>query len=193
MSDASDVVSAFYDRLILRDLLGKVVPGSIVTVAAYAACLSTAPSLVATVIHLGQAPLGLWVVLASVGWFAGVALQAAGETLRVIRYYPRHVTLPEFMKGLVELHDASAQLRQAHERFVVIKEASGNGAVAIVVASVLIGLRMWRGQPLGHWWLGALALLVAVALFRMHRLHLDRQREWTRAVTEHGSKAALPE
>ncbi len=154
----SDIVSGFYDRLVLRDLLGKVVPGSVVSLAAYAACLSSGQSPVATVLHLGQTPLGLWLVLVTVGWFVGFALQATGETLGIIRYYPRQLASPEFTRRLVDLSEASAQVRQGYERFVVVKEACGNAAVAIVVACALVGVRVWRGQPLGRGWLATLVL-----------------------------------
>jgi hypothetical protein len=182
MADGTDVVGSLYDRLVLRDFLGKVVPGTLLVTTGYWACLSSSPTLVATVVHVSQAPWGLWVLLASLGWIVGVAVQAAGEIVGVILYYPRGVTEAEFMRKLVALEKASSGARQAHERLVVIKEACGNAGIALVLSMLLILFRLWRGQALGRALLAVLALVAAAALLRMHRLHVARQQLWVEAV-----------
>ena len=182
MADGNGVVGSLYDRLVLRDFLGKVVPGALLVITAYWVCLSSSPTLVATVVHVSQASWGLWLLLASLGWFVGVAVQAAGETVGVIRYYPRGVAEAEFMGKLVALEKASSGARQAHERLVVIKEACGNAGIALVLSTLLILLRLWRGQALGRVSLAVLALAAAAALLRMHRLHVARQQLWAETV-----------
>ena len=89
MTDTSDVVGSLYTRLVLRDIFGKVVPGSLVLAAAYSAFVSSAPSPVVTLRRLGEAPFGIWIMLIALGWLTAFAIQSFGERTRLFRCYPK--------------------------------------------------------------------------------------------------------
>lgn len=181
MSDVGEVVTSLYDKLILRDFLAKVLPGIIVMLAIYVAWFSTALSPATTIMHLSQASVGLWVIVVGLGWFAGMAVQATGEAIRVIRPFSRKTASSDFIKDLVAVQNSIPRLQQGYERYVIIKEACGNASLSILVAVIFITLRAWYGQPLSAGWLTLVAILAAAALLRMHWVHLERQREWTTA------------
>jgi hypothetical protein len=185
MADSADLISSLYTRLLLRDVLGKITPGALVLVVAYFACVSSAPSPSSTVLRVASAPLGVWVILALLGWYAGVTVQAVGEAIGLLRHCPRGQEA-EFYKGLVEMQSTTPDAKQTHERLVVIKEACGNASLAIVLSLALLLVRLLP-SPAGRLTvLGILSALGAIALFWMHRKHLRRQEEWRTAVAQYG-------
>lgn len=196
---------SIYERFLLRDFMGKVIPGLI---------------LLTALTHLvwpNQRLLGRmprWGVLEAavifgVAWIAGLVVQSLGETrpCRLIRYFP-----PEYGVGLdkvvmkafyVDFRQCvnstfeegangntlrGRETRQHLERLTVIKEACGNSAVALLLAAGMTGIGMalqlcGSGSPYSSFCqsktgcvVGIVTMIVAATLLlRMHRKHAERQ------------------
>ena len=66
---------------------------------------------------------------------------------------------------------------QQHERFVVLKQMSGNCFLAILIAGALFAAKQCI-PPFYNTLLGILILLMVISLFWGHRVHVKRQKEW---------------
>jgi hypothetical protein len=101
MSDLGTVLNLLYERLLLRDLFAKVLPGWIVLLALGIA-LSRFPCDANSIIELvSKFTLGTWVVAIGLGWIAGFGVQSLGELLGLILYYPRAGLRHEWLYRLV--------------------------------------------------------------------------------------------
>jgi len=183
MANGSQLIESLYTRLVLRDLFGKVLPGSLVLVGAYVAFLSDAPSPTRTILRLAEAPFGLWAILVPLAWLTSFAIQAAGELFGLIRYYPKRVeSQAEVASQLAEfMSKATPAERQVHERLVVIKEACGNGYLALLVTAVCMAARFHQPR---HSALAGAVLVAAIFLRWLHRRQVDRQKDWRDAVVK---------
>lgn len=194
MSDLSDLAKVLYDDLFKRDLLGKIGPGSLALLAL--ALAMEVPKL------LTSLPNGLqWlVVVASVAlaFVMGVALQVVGELLGLHSASPRPSRLLLFKTGgswqransafewrLSLIRNATADQwrsgsQMQRERFVVLKEASGNMGLALLV---VVGCLLAR-DSMEH--LAVLVSVAALAFFLVvsHYRHARRQENFEINVLE---------
>ncbi len=215
--DLKELFDAFYERFVLRDLFGKIVPGLIV--------LLTIGSVSNGTVHfmglINSLSVGAWIALIGMAWLQGFAVQSLGEFLHLIIYYPannclfrcaiRNDTHPwtnilEEIRDIGDLERLRARLAQARfgsdaesyafsfpvrsqldekerkqvERLVVIKEACGNGYVAILISLLILLAAHLLIQPyaLSTIAIGSVVMIVnAFFLARMHFVHVRRQHE----------------
>jgi hypothetical protein len=85
----------------------------------------------------------------------------------------------EFHEKWARFHDIAKPHERVHaERFNVIKEACGNGAVSIACGLAISLFGMWHRGKWGDlrtfWPFAVLALILAFSLWRMHIIHIDR-------------------
>lgn len=170
----------------MRDLLGKVGPGFV----AVAPVLTALKINVAGLLPDEKTLWLLWVAAIPILFLAGLALQILGERLGVHsasprpRYYllffstrgcwfeanqdfDRRLALFRNVPPPSSTADAQAQ----GERFVYLKEGSGNMAIAIIVALIsliAVGLPWTAVRCL-------LLLLLSLVLFTSHFMHAKRQ------------------
>lgn len=85
-SELQNFFQSFYDGFVLRDLLGKIVPGGI-ALASIAGALFSSPHY--HLPDLNGLSVPIWIALIGVCWLIGFALQAFGELIGYIVYYPR--------------------------------------------------------------------------------------------------------
>jgi len=204
MSDTA--FDAFYEKLVLRDFFGKIIPGLFVLVAAVTPHIESLEA-------WADLSLWSWLYLAGAGWILGFAAQWMGELTSIVRCYPRALEFRDWFMILAEddqlrnlsgdrswgrrspeagdrnwrkldrdfKHVATSLQRQGCERYAVIKEACGNGCVCLLLATI-----MWFANSLIEkkseflqvgttWSTVGLSLILALALWRMHRIHVDRQ------------------
>jgi len=186
--DLKPLFDSFYDKLVLRDLFGKVVPGVGFMFSAVAG-LEGIPTADRVFSKLEVFP---WLVVLGAAWLAGFALQYLGELLRLLRTHPRGVdgtgTRVSFFAEWMSFHNQATLHEKVHaERLNVIKEACGNAAVSILCAVVFLAVGMsQRGQAL-HSGVAVFALGfgVAVCLWRMHVIHIERYGEFVRNTNAH--------
>jgi hypothetical protein len=181
-----DVVKVLYERFLMRDLLGKVGPGFVAVAAVLTALQINIPALLPDEKTLWL----LWVAAIPILFLAGLALQILGERLGVHsasprpRYYlyffstrgrwreanqdfDRRVALFRNIPPPSSTADAQAQ----RERFVYLKEGSGNMGLAILVALICL---LTGGLP----WTDircVLLLVLSFVLFTSHCMHARRQ------------------
>jgi len=161
MNQLTNVFDAFYSRFLLRDLCGKILPGSILlfSIAAIRFSYSQISQ------FLTSMPWELWIAGAASGWVAGCAVQALGEWSGLLWPFPgqpvrwaqqRHNIIVRGFAGVPSLFLRSNRMRlntgyinvrsfgmvaspgeqKLLERFVVIKEACGNTSLALFGALI---------------------------------------------------------
>lgn len=190
--DVRGLFDALYDKMVLRDVFGKVVPG----LALIAAVLASLLGLDVIDSLLTKMTTVLWVFVIGFSWLVGFALQNLGEVCRVLRTHPygpdRQETRDTFHTKWAEFHEVATSIEHVHaERLNIIKEACGNAAVSIVcgLASALFAVFV-RGTdswyPLVPFVLLGFAL--ALLLWRMHVIHVERYGTFVRNTLRYRSK-----
>ena len=140
--NGSALFEAFYSRLILRDVFGKIVPGCIVLSAVVAASRGGA----VLVSSANSLSVGVWIVVLGVAWITGFAVQGAGEAFEWFKYDPPEARLTSPQRNALRLalrfkEDHGHELnRQNLERLIVIREACGNGYIAVMLSA---GILLW--------------------------------------------------
>jgi hypothetical protein len=133
------LLDALYDRLILRDAFGKVLPGlvwlSALVIAAWG--FNVGQRIVMNVDWLR----GL--TLIGAGWVMGFAVQSVGKLLwpwRLETFPPgAFADEDDYSVKLVAFHKkASEHNEQQLERFITVKDATGNSYVAGLLASATL-------------------------------------------------------
>jgi hypothetical protein len=187
--DLRGLFDALYDKLLLRDVFGKVVPG-------IALITTTLTSLLGFDIldHiLARMTVMLWLVIIGFSWLIGFALQHLGEVCGALRTCPRgrdkKWTRDTFHAEWVKFHEIAAPFESVHaERLVVIKEACGNAAVSIV-AGLIVALFGVVVKGLGSWYpfvpFAVVGLGLALSLWRMHVIHVERYGDFVRKTISH--------
>ncbi len=182
MSDVADIARIIYDDFFKRDLLGKLGPGSLAVIAILDANQMDVFQLKVLKDHLWL----LWIIALPTAYTLGLGLQILGELIGLHSGSPRpryllffrtkgkwRKTNDDFDNRLSLISNApvdqwlSTATRQ-RERFVVLKEASGNTALAV---TVIFGCLL-TGHLVG--W-AILSGIVALVLYITHFLHAKRQ------------------
>jgi hypothetical protein len=194
MSSPDGLFDALYRQFLLRDVFGKVLPG-LVIVACIGSALGYSAGVKETIAH--PTFLDSLFVL-GVGWVAGFAVQSAGKILRLKETFPRASYDPAEVTANAAFNADLRNFRiqaEPHdllqfERFTVIKEATGNTAVAIVIgagtlfADAVIEMATGgRAVPSITDLLGVLAplgsiILLFAGLLRQHKKSSREALEW---------------
>src|SRR3989338_2411328 len=134
MNNLVGLFDALYSRLLLRDVFGKILPGMVVIFSILASFYSVTQ--IKTL--LLEMNFWLWLILLGAAWISAFAVQSLGEFLKVIRYHNKN-THKEFYKERYEFNKCvnSSEERLQLERLVVIKEACGNGYLALAVGGLI--------------------------------------------------------
>lgn len=193
MKELGGLVDALYSRFMLRDVFGKVVPGAI-AILAYALGGGEPRDILK---FLSDVPLVAWLFLYGLAWLAGFAVQQIPELLRRSHIHDREMYDREGLVFLKHMRSVRHTMSEDHdhqqlERFIVIKEATGNAcwAVGIVPILLLLGahpsydiiLQRWWPFIKLHWPILAVWLTVTYLLHRMHKSALNNQKEYMEMV-----------
>ena len=126
MSDfkIKDIADALYSSFLARDFFGKVLPGGILL----AAMLKNIVINPIALSKLYKMPFFVWLLVYGVCWIIGFAVQAVGEFFFIVRAFPYDEKEIDFQKRKNDFNNAapSEMDKIQMERFVVIKEATGN-------------------------------------------------------------------
>jgi len=191
------LLDSLYTKLVLRDVLGKMVPGSMLLVTLYISLLSKPSNLHEAVQAMGGVPATGWIPVLAAGWLTALALQGLGGWIPKRQYLPyiRYCSAPapscrtpddpdgvkKFYRDVVRFEKfATESQRQLFERFTVLHEASGNFQLALVFATVILFIGFeWqdllriRIHEYKDLLLYPAMLVVVVGLARMHRACID--------------------
>jgi hypothetical protein len=176
MSEIQSLADAIYSRFLLRDVFGKVVPGAIVLLAVVFAEWPFSRILLVS----DNVSAAVWPLLYGAAWVAGFAVQQAAELLRISRTHDsRH-----FGAAGKRYHEHTSlargqmrndQDRQQLERFIVVKEATGNSSAALGLAPALwlVVSKFDLAALVTNW---SLMVVWAATVYLLKRQH-DRARK----------------
>jgi hypothetical protein len=179
---------ALYSRLLLRDFFGKVIPGAIVI---FSMCLATWPwTYIQKFIQDLSFISGL--ILIGLSWILAFALQGVGEVTHLLRY---HIckTSKDFYGKRNRFHmRTNARQHQQLERLEVIREACGNGYIALSLSGLFLilnglardGYRIVFTVIVGHWPVIVFGGILVIFLAVMHFFHVRRQDEYMNVFLE---------
>lgn len=185
MSDAPGIFDSLYSRLILRDLLAKILPGTMLlgTVAYAALPTDTFRALLDPSLWLALSTLGC-------GWLTAFAIQGLGEKYGFIKNDPSGFNRTDTYKLMVQFDRTARPSQQMQaERLLVIKEACGNGSLALLL-SVLVTIVFWPLRLIAYkaplagmlrtalWPFGSLLILYLVAAWSLRYMHLRHREHW---------------
>ena len=183
MSEISDLAKVVYDDFFRRDVLGKLGPGILAAlplalVAGFDEDMMTS---------LPFPEWLFWVAAIPLVYSLGVALQITGELIGLLSPSPRPRWIlfffrpwaavnVDFEDRVALISNASSQqwsdgAKKQRERFVVLKEASGNSSLALMVVAVYLAIYV-SPTPKGAI---AVCLIAALALWASHIVHAHRQ------------------
>jgi hypothetical protein len=175
----------FYFHLILRDLFGRIVPGFALL---SSVVFSLSPSKGFSAYNESSA--GIWIVLLSASWTIGYALQGLGESHGWILTRPEQIHAKIALTREMAFYQiATTEEKHAYDRLGSIKEACGNGYLALSVSLLLLAIcsliRALQNKSILHVEeiLYAVIILILAAgaiwyLRHMHRVHSDKQSKW---------------
>ena len=145
MENLRGLFDALYDRLVLRDFFGKIVPGLVLLSTIYF-CFARWQKVPSSIGCIENIPSFAWLAIFGLAWMLTFSVQAFGESCgktykrQLIHYYPpeefdNDKKFLEFKGKFNEV--AYPDEKRQMERFVVIKEACGNGYVTILISFLL--------------------------------------------------------
>lgn len=180
MGELTTLFDAFYNRFVLRDLFGKIIPGAIILFAISIIVIGSPERILCCLISFS---FWLWIILISLSWISGIAVQSVGETIKWIRYFPKwkddkkkeKLDLDTWYDMYNEfLNKVSLPERAQHERYIVIMEVSGNGSVAFLISLFLLV----SNGLIKSFLIIAIVLVLIFFLFFMHRKNVKRQYKY---------------
>ena len=176
--EARELIDAFYERLILRDIISKVVPGGALLLAAIVELHGPT----ATMRFFTEMGVFLWLFQIGVSWIAGFSFQALGEISRYLRSSPAGESRQEFFKTWMLFGEkASPRMLQQAERLNIVREASGNASVGLLIFLIFFIQNSWQSGfgNLGRTVIVAAVLIIAsVALNIAHRTYVKEHAQF---------------
>ena len=174
--DLKALFDSFYDKLILRDLFGKIIPAIIFIFAIITVVfgLDTIPRLI------DNMTFPLWMVVIGFAWLIGFALQYVGEVTRLLLTHPvkpdSRESRQSFYPKWAKFQNIAKHYEKLHaERLNVIREACGNAAISLLITALIFFGKLLKEGKLLHLpvlFLLTLIVIVAFCLWRMHVIHL---------------------
>lgn len=199
MEGLPQLFSDLYNKFLLRDFFGKIVPGSLLLAAM--TCMYLQPIRVYFGVMKARVPI--IALLIGLAWTTTLGLQRASEIVGVWQYFPDIAPFEEnigdkicdtlqnegemqfckhTMRTAVFFRCAKEGEKLQYERFVIIKEATGNLFASFVLALPAILLVSLRGTWLQdvfatgrHVYLVLCVLVLLSGLYAMNRQHVLRQ------------------
>ncbi len=179
--DAKELFDSFYEKLVLRDLFGKIVPGFLFMCGVIFGVLGV------DVLTKFMSNMTTTVSVIAIGfsWILGCALQYFGEFCHLLKTHPPEFpTRQDFYPYWARFYNAKTATERERvqaERLNVIKEACGNTAVAIASVCLISpicqlargALTLYPTAPLLVLGLGA-----SYCFWQMHLIHVTRYGEF---------------
>ena len=186
ISQVKEAVDSLYTTFLARDLFSKVVPGGLVlaTIVAVMGKDNAVSGTLPKISFLG------WLLVYALCFSIGLAVQAVGEYLKIIRAYPGDESEDTFRTRMKEFNDSipSNVDRIQRERYVVIKETTGNFGVAILISILILGVGCLLSKS--TWVLyPAFGVPSFLVVWWFHVVHQRRQRDWERKVINRKTEA----
>jgi hypothetical protein len=180
---------ALYSQFILRDILAKIVPGSISLLAVTSLLVSDVRWLWHRTFHLPGIPLLL--LLYGITFMFALAGQFMGDRIGLIRIFVWRRDGDQRMdsvkrslgraKSFMDENSENDLLLRQRERFVILKEMAANyGVCGLFVALALFSRSLAPGPTprIVNFFLMLVTIAVTLFLFRLNRFYADEQLAW---------------
>lgn len=179
--DLKGLFDSFYEKLVLRDLFGKIVPGYLFM----SGIIFGVFGLNVLTESMSNMTTTVSVITVGFSWILGCALQYFGEICQLLKTHPpQFPTRKDFYPYWARFHMVKTlgeRERVQAERLNVIKEACGNTAVAVALVCLI--------SPICQLARGTLSLYPTVPLivlglgtsycfWQMHLIHVKRYGEF---------------
>ena len=184
LNEINSLVDKIYEKFLLRDVFAKIVPGFIL--------LTT---IVFSITHDLTKTQNLlqfsWLIVIGFSWILGFGVQGIGELTSLIRYYTKdYETDKKWYIAYNKFNsNASSEEKSNCERLVVIKEATGNMAIAFLLSIIIVNISFAiTDSP--HFKssisiFGTIIIFtISLILLRMHRVHSRRQCHYVEVVND---------
>lgn len=188
MSDLTGLFDALYSKLLLRDFFGKVVPGTILILSVSIVLFS--PDKVGEFIK--NVSFYSAILLIGFAWIVAFSIQALGEVTHLIRYHTYNSNREYYTRRYKFRNQTNPEEHQQLERLVVIKEACGNGYVALGLSAILISVNFLIIEGCEkainyvklYWPTIVFFVLIIIFLAVMHFIHVMRQDEYMNTILD---------
>jgi len=198
VKEIKSIFDAFYSRYILRDLTAKVIPGFIFLTSFSVFLIFLLfdyydiDSSVSYIIEFYKGmSFWMWIIILALTWVFGFSIQYVGEKFGLIRYYPEFMDNEKTQKldestfhrmYLFLQNNGTNKERQEYERFVTIKEATGNSYVSIMISYIIFILfllaadyMIFNEKPWIIIFISMTVFGIIISLRKMHFIHVDRE------------------
>lgn len=181
-------LEVLYDKFILRDVISKIIPGFLYFF--FVGYILFGSDIVE---FLNNNRL-LIIILLGLSWIMAFVLQSLGEFLRLTKTRPHNIDKSTGDKRkIIFLEKSTPEEKTLYERFVVIKEATGNLGMSIlaIYGTILITLpyticgnisKLSFEKSLLIISIVIISLLIALLSLRMHRKFVKEQNDILNAV-----------
>lgn len=189
MSEFATILDALYRNFLLRDIFSKVVPGTIVL-----AAIHINGSVLNGVVDYKAGGLGwpIIVIIAGVAWVIGFAVQEIGNIFRLAHHHPPSCNDREERYNLrIDFWQNATPIEaQQSERYAIIKEASANGGIAVIIVAIVFSCKLIITGTTNLLLSPTLPslLLLSMLLLRTNHEHANKQYSFMKLViTKHQS------
>lgn len=197
MNELAAFFNAFYSQFVLRDFMAKMVPGGVVLLSC---CLAlSGPQ---TIIGFAeQAPLWPWIFVAGISWLVGIGIQGLGSKLDYSvteklndQESPKKIEPKKWFNLYVKCKQQLDQenqnvKKQELERLIVLRESTGIGCTALVIATLVLTLDGFidSGFKLAVWWctgglrwlpISIILVFLLISLLVVHAYYVQVQYEF---------------
>ena len=196
-TNVSPIIEAFYQYFLLRDVFAKIVPGFFV-ISSFTWIWQNS-----TLFAYSTGSLSWYLVFVGIGlcWLLGFAIQSFGEAIGAVKHCPDRYKDDDkrYRLRILFSNTAARPQRQQVERYTIVKEATGNGATALIILQALVIVkavyllalsddRIPTTQILAH---TAMILIIFAplmwALLKSSASHRDKQYKYMEMVEEMSS------
>lgn len=180
-----DISKVLYEKFFMRDLLGKVGPGFVAVISV----LKVLNVDVSTLMPGKETTWLLWVAALPILYMVGVSMQIIAELVGLHsaspkpRYFLFKLSTGDWCKAnddfdfrITKISNATSDkwgdgAKEQRERFVYLKEGSGNFAVA----SLIVVLTLLFDKPKEHYSEIIILIFLSIAMYASHIIHAKRQ------------------
>ena len=182
IKELSGILDKIYDKFILRDLFAKIIPG-LILIASFFYLLS------GNIIEIEKIGKSLWCFLIGLSWIVAYGIQSFGELSHLIKYYNKNFKTDEdwYNEYNLFLNNSTIAEKSICERFIIIKEATGNLAISLILSLILLTTKSITEDY--HTIISEDYLIVVATIFsfsllllRMHDIHVERQCNYVSSV-----------
>ncbi len=173
VNEISNLIDKIYTGFILRDFFAKIMPGLILI-------FSFSFFLFNKIIDLKFLNSSMIILFLGLAWIIAFSIQSIGESFKLIKYW-----LPDEKDDWSNLLNkclskSTIDEKSNCERLIVIKEASGNLAISLILSTIIISARLLINNisivsKYEFWFAILFVILIAFFLLKNHKNLLVKQ------------------